>query len=324
LVNRLGERLRLVPGVMTVSHARPPGQSWGREIIQNPTSVVSMFAEPSAVGTDYLKVLGLRTVAGREFAESDGVASSRMGLMNQSLTDALWPGESPIGKTIIVGRSRQPIEIAGVTPDAFFSGFRGGTRSNFIFYFAKQAPSPPGEMTFLLRYRGSLQALAPAIEPAVHEVDSSLPLISLRTMQDQLERDESLWLVRTLTILLTAFALGSLMIATVGQYAVVAFSMRRRVRDFGVRMALGASPNQIVRSVLSEGLRLTLVGLVLGLSLSVAIGTCLRQLLYEVTPTDARTYGAVFALLTIASLVACYLPARRASHIDPMHALRHE
>ena len=114
------------------------------------------------------------------------------------------------------------------------------------------------------------------------------------------------------------------MIAVIGQYAVVAFGMRRRTRDFGVRMALGASSRHILRDVLGEGLRMTLIGLLIGFALSLAAGIAMRNLLYGISPADARTYIAVFILLAGASLTACYLPARRATRIDPMQALRQE
>jgi putative ABC transport system permease protein len=130
-----------------------------------------------------------------------------------------------------------------------------------------------------------------------------------------------LWM---LTTLLMFFAGGSLLIAAIGQYAVVAFEGRRRTREFGLRIALGASPEQLVASVLKEGFRWTAAGLVLGLLLSVALASGLARVLFGVTPTDPVTYLSVFALLTVASLTACYLPARRAARTDPMIALRTE
>jgi ABC-type antimicrobial peptide transport system permease subunit len=127
-----------------------------------------------------------------------------------------------------------------------------------------------------------------------------------------------------ISILLGAFAGVSLLIAAIGQYAVIAFDMRRRARDFGVRIALGASARQIVGSVLREGAGLTAVGLLSGFVISVAVATALRGVLFGVTPTDAPTYGGVFALLACVSLAASYIPARRAARIDPVRTLRQE
>jgi ABC-type antimicrobial peptide transport system permease subunit len=120
------------------------------------------------------------------------------------------------------------------------------------------------------------------------------------------------------------FSIGSLVIAAIGQYAVIAFDMRRRTRDFGVRIALGASSQQILGSVIAQGLRWTAVGLAIGFALSLAAGMAFRSVLVGVTPTDVPTYLGVFTLLAGASLVACYLPARRAARIDPIQALREE
>src|SRR5262249_28378896 len=130
--------------------------------------------------------------------------------------------------------------------------------------------------------------------------------------------------VRIITVWMTLFAVGSLVIAAIGQYAVVAFDMRRRTRDFGVRIALGASPQQIMNSVIGQGFRWSAVGLAVGFVLSLLAGRALRALLVGVTPTDLPTYAGVFALLAAASTLACYVPARRAARVDPIQALRQE
>jgi putative ABC transport system permease protein len=177
-------------------------------------------------------------------------------------------------------------------------------------------------VTFYIRYLGNLDAITPALRRGTLDVDAKVPIGAIRTMETQL--DSAKWPVLAITTLLAIFAVGSLLIAVIGQYAVVAFGVRRRTRDFGVRMALGASSARILGAVLNDGLKLTAVGLLTGFLLSVAAGIGLKGLLYGVSPTDASTYAAVFALLAAASLAACYLPARRATRIEPMQALRQE
>jgi ABC-type antimicrobial peptide transport system permease subunit len=144
----------------------------------------------------------------------------------------------------------------------------------------------------------------------------------MRTMDEQL--DSLALSASMIASLLAIFSLVSLVIAAIGQYAVVAFNMRRRVREFGVRIALGASSRQVLTGVLREGLFLTCVGLACGLALSVVVAVAARSVLFNVTPTDPQTYAGVFAVLAVVSLVACCLPARVASRVDPVRALRQE
>jgi putative ABC transport system permease protein len=169
---------------------------------------------------------------------------------------------------------------------------------------------------------GTLDDIVPAISRTLRAVDDRAPIVYLRTMDEQLE--SLTWPIQALATLLASFATGSLLIATIGQYAAMAFTMRRWIRDFGVRMALGASSREILRSEVFEGLRMTAIGLAIGGALSLATAIALRSMLFGVTPTDTSTYVGVFALLAAASLVACVLPAHRAARIDPMQALREE
>jgi len=283
------------------------------------------------VSADYLRALGVTPLAGREF-DTQGSGGSTKGVMvNRKLADRLWPSESALGQTLLVGpRSdfdtiipARSYEVVGVIPDGYFSGYRR-EQPNFVFFSAEQDPSSPGESTFYVRSPAGVDALAPAIRAAVRDADPGTAIVRLRTLTSQFEQDSLLWPVRTLTILLTLFASLSLLIASIGQYAVVAFDMRRRVREFGLRIALGASASQVLTSVVRDGLRLTAIGLALGFTLSIAVANALRGFLYGITPTDAITYTGVFALLGVASLTACFIPARRAAGIDPNTALRDE
>jgi putative ABC transport system permease protein len=252
-------------------------------------------------------------------------------VVSRNLAEALWPGSSPLGRSLLVRRPGdesehaagvlQEVEVVGVAPDGFFSRFYSEHR-RFVFLSAQQNPAPPGETTFNIRYTGSLDLVAPAIRRALRNADARTPIVAMMTANRTIETLR--WPLHALTTLLVMFAAGSLLIAGIGQYAVVSFDTRRRIRELGLRIALGASSQQILALVARESLRLTIVGLTIGFALSVAAGNAIGRVLYGVTPTDALTYVGVFTLLFVASLVACWLPARRAARIDPIMALRQE
>jgi len=323
LVDRMLERVRAVPQIAAASFARRPIQSfWPPEHVTMPGRGRPVAAERNEVGPGYLRALGVAPLVGRDFEAAEPDRGTFAAVVNQRFADTLWPGEPAIGRTLTIPSYHKPIAIVGVVPNAFYNGFRRDPDPNFLLVSAQQAAPPPGEMTLLIRYTGSLDRIVPAIGSALNAVSDRAPMVYVRTIESQLAG--LTWPVHALTILLTLFAAVSLLIATVGQYAAMSFTMRRRTRDFGVRMALGASTREIRLSVLREGSRLTAVGLAIGMALSLAVAQALRSFLFGVAPTDARTFAGVLTLLAAASLVACYLPAHRASRIDPMAALRQE
>jgi predicted permease len=321
LLDRLSERLRAVPGVQSVSYLRP---NWGAQPVRTDASQQPLMATTLSVGPGYFAVLGMTPLAGREFSNRQTGRAAQEVLITQHLAESLWPGESPIGRTLQLGMRREPVEIVGEVPNGVFSRLQRETRASYVFRLVQPEPLPRGDMTFTfyVRHAGALDSIAPAIGRAVREVDTRVLITYLRTMEAEL--DDLASGVRIITIWITLFSIGSLVIAAIGQYAVIAFDMRRRTRDFGVRIALGASYQQILGAVIAQGLRWTGVGLAIGFALSLAAGVALRGLLVGVTPTDGPTYLGVFTLLAGASLVACYLPARRAARIDPIQALREE
>ena len=321
LLDTIAEKLHQVPGVSHVTYARSaPREYWGSVAVGLPGSPEpAIRAESTRVGPDYLSVFGAGPVAGREFAREDQRRSTRTILITQNLAKRLWPAQSPVGRTLVV--NKQEREVIGVAPDLFFSGFRR-QHPGFVMLSAQQDPLEPGEATLYVRYSGALETIGPAITRSLQQVDARTPVAYMRIWDTQLS--SAIWPIRVLTTLLMLFAGGSLFIAAIGQYAVVAFDMRRRVREVGLRMALGASSQQVLTRVMREGFTLTVLGLLLGFVLSLGTGTFLGAVLYGITATDPVTYAAVFALLTAASLLACYFPARQAARINPMTALRME
>ena len=323
LLDAMIDRLRTVRGVVSATYARRPVQTfWWSERIAAADGGRPLLAERNEVGPGYLRAMGVSTLAGADLEARDAPRGAAAAIVNQRLAAALWPGQPAIGRTLQLRAYREPVVVAGVAPDGLYSGYRRDADPNFVLVSARHAPPAPDEMTIYVRYSSSLDEVVPAIGRALRETDDRAPIVYLRTMDEQLA--SLTWLVDALAILLAVFAGGSLLIATIGQYAAMAFTMRRRIRDFGVRIALGASARDIVSSVVREGLRLTAAGLAIGTALSLAAAAALRSMLFGVTPTDARTYAGVFTLLAAASLVACYLPAHRAARIDPMQALRDE
>jgi putative ABC transport system permease protein len=338
VIEQVRERFSRIPGVQSVSYFGIPYVGPPRTLGSMPPARTTVYA----VGPDYLKVLGLRVLAGRALERDDHARGTAVAVVNQNLADALWPGQVAVGQTMLFGRDGQSIEVVGVVANAFVVGFnpeRPDPKPNYAFVPEQRnfdvvrsgdtlaqgntvRAAGPGEITFYIRHGGDVGTVAGAIAPALREVDRRLAITFVRTMDEQLE---AVALGASMIArLLLMFSIVSLVIATIGQYAVVAFNMRRRIREFGVRIALGASASQVLSGVLREGLFLTGVGLVCGLALSAAIAVAARSVLFNVTPTDPQTYAGVFALLAVVSLLACCLPARGASRVDPVRALRQE
>jgi putative ABC transport system permease protein len=327
LLERLRQRLLRVPGVLSASYAlaAPPRYSW-RGSVQAFGSTQPVSADGNVVGPDYLQALGVRNPQGRGLLVADLGSPSRAVVINQNLADALWPAQSALGRTMLVGPEKQAAQVAGVVPNGFFSGverdLHDGRRRSFVFFPERQSSSEPGPRELHVRYTGSVEVIGPAVRSAIREIDARVPVSYMRTMETHLMEFIAPGLL--LMTLLGLYSIGALLLAAIGLYAVVAFQTARRTRDFGIRMALGASPRQILETVLTEGLRPTIVGVGIGLVLSVAIGRAFQSLLFGVTPTDQPTYIAVLALLAIVSLFACYIPAHRAARTDPTVALREE
>jgi predicted permease len=310
------------PGMVAVTYARTtPPYGATTEVLRTQADGRPLIARVNTVGPDYFSVLGAPTRAGRDFAADDARRPAGV-VVNESLAGALWPGQSPLGRSVLVGRTLTPMRVEGIAPDAYFTGFMDASQPQALFLPEQQSRRGPGLVTFMIRYSGPTEQAAAAARLALKQIDDRLPIVSMTTMDAAL--DDARSPVRTVTTLLALFAAGSLLIAAIGLYGVVAFSMRQRGREFGVRIALGASRRQLIRGVLVEGLMLTAVGLGVGFLLSAGAANAGRNLLVGVTPTDPSTYLSVFALLAIVSLLASYLPARRVTRIDPVRALRQD
>jgi len=325
LAEALRERLAVLPGVEGTSYipSRNGVSNWALFPVRRDRGAEPVMTSENRVASDFFSTLGVPFIAGHDFKPHE-TRTRRSVIVTREVAETLWPGESAIGKGLIAGPEDRSVEaeVIGVVRDASFAGRSNETRPRFVFFANAERMGPPGETTFYIRHNGPQAPLVSAVARAFREVDGRVAIASVRSLESQIALDAApLWM---LARLLTLFAGGSLLIAAIGQYAVVAFDGRRRSREFGVRIALGASSRQLISSVVSESFRLTAVGLIAGFALSVAVGTALARVLYGVTPTDPVTYASVFLLLAGASLLASYLPARRAASTDPMVVLRTE
>jgi predicted permease len=322
---RARERLAATSTVEAVTYARRvPGQYFAATVPvwrDNTTSAVQAFVR--AVGPDYLRTLGLSAVAGRELTAEDRRGGRRTAVINRRLADELFAGGSPVGHTLKIGSQRAPVEIVGVAPDAQFDGPIYDHQPRFVLIAEQQLPGSAAiDLTFLIRHQGTVDAATPIVGRAISEVDASLPIVSISTMDTQLA--EVTVFETFLMRLLVSFAAVSLLIAALGQYAVAMFNMRRRTREFGVRMALGASSPRLQSAVIREAFAIAVPGAVIGFALSAAVAVGLRSMLLGVTPVDPPTYIAVAALLMATSVAASIIPAWRTGRVNVIEALRQE
>ena len=332
ILERMRRRLLAVPGVLSASWAvaaPPHSHSWMGVPIATPGVAQPVLSDGTTAGPDYLHTLRVPMLAGRDFTPGD-LTGRPVAIVNRKLASALWPNQPAVGRVITVGAGDQLLEVVGVVPDAAFnavgnegefSGLAPEARRSFVF-LPEGLRGAPGSYTFHLRYSGDTAALAPAVRAAIGEIDRGVPVFSLRTMDA--EFSDFVLPIHLFANVVAVFAAGALLMATVGLYALIAFYTVRRRREMGIRVALGATPRQILRGVLSDGLLLTAAGLGFGLLLSAAAARAFGSLLYGISPADPLTYTAVIAALGAVSLAACYVPARCAARVDPMDSLRQE
>lgn len=323
LLERLRERLVAVPGVVSASYASAvPPSPWGQwtDSVRAAGSTRSVSVRGIDAGPDYLAVLGVRPVVGSGISRNDIAGARKCAVITRHLAETLWEGQSAVGHSIVIGH--EALNVIGIAPDAAFSGIGAEAQPNFVFLPERATADRPGMRLFQLRYSGGPRTMELAVRAAIRQVDARVPVSEIETMEAELEDYTAPAIL--IAALLGCFSLGSLAIATIGLYAVVAFHTARRTRDFGIRIALGASPQRILGQVLREGLLLAACGAAIGLGLSRAAGRALHSILYGLSPTDGLTYVSVLALLAVISLTACYVPARRAARTDPMQALRED
>jgi putative ABC transport system permease protein len=279
-------------------------------------------AQLSSVSPDYFRALGTPLVRGRFFADSDAVESQRVALIDETAARRFWPNEDPLGRRVKQGgrASNAPwATIVGVVGNVKTEGFDQPDQPHL---YLSALQNPGYAMAVYLRAEGDPASLTQALREQVRAVDPDLPVFGERTMDDVVAA--SLAQRRFALQVVGGFGVLALLLAGVGVYGVVAYSVSRRTREIGIRLALGASSGAILRWVFGQGMRLTLLGTAAGLVGAFLLTRLLRGLLFGVEATDPVTYAGLAILLAAVALLACYIPARRATKVDPMVALRHE
>ena len=322
---QLLDRVKAMPGVQsaaTISTLPLSGNQTDTNFLIEGSPAPPPNQEPSAwfnsVSTDYFQTMQLRMVKGRTFAESDTEKSPLVAIISEAMARKFWPNEDPLGKRIGRGPDKWR-EIVGVVRDV--KHFSLDTDAPPTMYFPMRQ-QPARGMDLVVRTSGDPLSMAPALRQQVWAGDRNLAIANLGTMKDLVS--SSITQQRFILILLACFAALALLLAAVGIYGVMSYAVTQRTHEIGIRMALGARVADVLRLVFQQGLTLTLIGVGIGIALAFALTRLMKSLLFDVTPTDAMTFVVVAVTLVVVALLACLVPARRATKVDPLVALRYE
>jgi predicted permease len=327
-LQRMEEKLSAVPGVESVTLMRlplisgnaangtfvPEGHTYKRE--DRPSVLVN------DVGQDFFRTFSIPILAGRGFNAADTATSRKVAVVNESLAKKFFPDLDPIGRTFQAGWNHPVIlEIVGVCADTKYYSLRKNAEPTYYAPY-EQKVNGLNEATFAVATRMEGQSILPSLRDAVRTVDRNLPLLDVRTQDEQILA--SLQSERIFAALTGGFGVLALLLACIGIYGIMAYAVSQRTNEIGIRMALGAQPARVLRMVLRDATQLTVVGIAVGLTVSLAMGKVVASLLYGLKFWDPATLVCAALLLAATAIAASWIPARRAASVDPMRALRHE
>ena len=340
LYQQISERMESVPGVQAVTFSRLPLLSFSssssslflREAL-SATPDSEGRIKPSGEGyrhtvrENFLVAMGIPLLQGRTFGPQDNTTSPKVVVVNQTFANRFFPNQNAIGKRFTFDTSKpDDIEIVGVCKDAKYTSQREDVPPTV--YGSYRQERPMGEATFEVRTAGDPAAAIASVRSVVREVDPNLPILNVKSQIEQ--ADETLRMERLFAKLLTLFALLAQQLAAIGLFGVLAYMVSQRTHEIGIRMALGATRANVLRMIVQQGMILTVLGVVLGLVGSYVLTKYLEswvglsKMLFGVKVSDPLTYSVIAVLLTVVAFIACYIPARRATKVDPLVALRYE
>jgi predicted permease len=323
---QLTQRVSALPGVVSASLSSrvPPelfaGSSTSLELEgYTPRGDEQINVEYEVIAPRYLPTMGIPLVEGREFNDADQASSMPVALVNETFAQRYWPGRSAVGRRLRDGDGVWHT-VVGVTRDAKYYGASEAARP--WLYVAQAQQRFSSMMTLVVRTTDAPERMFAAVRGAVRALDAALPLFDEKTLAAH--SSGVLFPDRLIVTFLSAFGLVALTLAALGLYGVLAYAVAQRTREIGIRLALGAQPRAMLALVVKQGMRLALLGIGLGLAAALALTRLLSSLLFGVSATDPLTFVAISSLLALVALVACWIPARRATKVDPMIALRCE
>jgi putative ABC transport system permease protein len=323
---RATEEFRSIPGVQSVGATSAGPQFGGYEPVDvlvegqpAPASGEYSRARYYNVGPDYFHTMQIPLLAGREFTSRDAPGAPAVAIINQTMARRFFAGEDPLGKKVLLVREKQDLEIVGVVGDV--RRFEVGDVVEPEIYWPYMQ-RPRWATYFVFRTDSDPTSIVTAVRSRTSALDKELLATNVSTVGQMVSG--ALREPRFNTALIGVFAGLALLLASVGLYAVISYSVTQRTHEIGVRIAVGAGQGDIFKLIVGQGMILTLIGVAIGLAASFALTRVMLSLLFEVSATDPLTFAGIALLLTFVSLLACYIPARRATKVDPIAALRYE
>jgi putative ABC transport system permease protein len=323
---QLRDRVAAIPGVRSVAtglQVPPFGGIFAPYLAEGMPPDLPRGQRPIAlwnsVSPAYFQTLGIPLLKGRNFSDADIEKSAQVVIISQSLANRYWAHEDPIGRQIQIARQPAPAEVVGIVADMR----NRGVGADIVDELYTPLPQRPwGTMSVLVKTQGNPMQVVPAVRSALESVDRDQPMTQVRSLEESLS--SAVGQQRVSAILLGTFAMLALILAAIGIYGVTSYSVAQRSKEIGIRIAMGAQPRDVLRLILGFGAKLALMGVVIGIIAALALTQLMKTMLFGVAATDALTMAAVSLTLIAVTLLACYIPARRAMSVDPVIALRTE